>query len=129
MIKNYTTIQNQRAYFQNKTGIIKTYHCPIHGDYKMDEGTFKTSNQPCRKCFYIERSEKTLIDRTLDFISQAKQLHQSKYTYENIQYTNAHQKVNITCPEHGQFTQTPDHHLSGGKCPKCSGQTLQTELF
>src|SRR5690606_19306523 len=30
------------------------------------------------------------------------------------------EKVCIICPEHGDFFQTPDSHLNGQRCPKCS---------
>jgi hypothetical protein len=35
---------------------------------------------------------------------------------------NSHTKINITCPEHGEFPQTPNSHLNGNGCPSCKAQ-------
>src|SRR5690606_35066069 len=37
--------------------------------------------------------------------------------------------VIITCPEHGDFEQTPNAHLKGSGCPKCSGRGKTTEFI
>ena len=41
---------------------------------------------------------------------------------------NAHTKVCIICPEHGEFWQTPNKHLLGHKCPKCSESIIEKEI-
>ena len=35
-------------------------------------------------------------------------------------------KVCISCPEHGEFWQSPDVHTQGKGCPKCSGHYIPT---
>lgn len=37
-------------------------------------------------------------------------------------FVNAHTKVTIGCPEHGEFDQTPNEHRRGQRCPDCSGR-------
>ena len=37
------------------------------------------------------------------FIYKAKLIHGNKYDYSKTEYINAHTKVCITCPEHGEF--------------------------
>lgn len=65
---------------------------------------------------------------TLDrFINKAKKKHNFKYTYDNAVYKNAHTKLLITCPEHGDFLQTPNDHLSGCGCPECKMSHLEKE--
>jgi len=56
----------------------------------------------------------------LDFIAEAILVHGPIYNYSNVLYTNAITKVDIGCGEHGTFKQTPDKHLGGCGCPKCS---------
>ena len=44
-------------------------------------------------------------------------IHGDKYTY--TEYSGAHAPVEIVCPYHGSFSQTPNSHLRGRGCPKC----------
>lgn len=55
-----------------------------------------------------------------DFIQRSLEVHNRKYSYNKVDYTNNYTKVKITCPDHGVFEQTPVHHLRGQKCPVCS---------
>lgn len=54
------------------------------------------------------------------FILRSIELHGNKYSYEQVQYTNARTNVIITCKDHGTFPQLPTHHLKGSGCPKCA---------
>jgi len=54
-----------------------------------------------------------------DFIKEATILHNGRYNYSKTNYINAFEKVIITCPIHGDFTQKPNGHLSGRGCPVC----------
>ena len=54
-----------------------------------------------------------------EFIKEAREVHGDKYDYSKVEYVNAKTKVYIICPEHGEFWQAPDKHLSGNGCPKC----------
>ena len=59
---------------------------------------------------------------TEKFISEANVIHNGKYIYSKVEYSRAHSKVCIICPEHGEFWQEPNQHLKGYGCPKCSGK-------
>lgn len=54
-----------------------------------------------------------------DFLISAKEIHLDKYDYSNVFYIKSSQKVKIICYIHGEFLQTPHHHLSGAGCKKC----------
>lgn len=54
------------------------------------------------------------------FLKRAKVLHNNKYDYSKVEYKAAKEKVCIICKDHGEFNQTPDSHLNGQGCPKCS---------
>jgi rubrerythrin len=60
--------------------------------------------------------------KSLDtFISQANDTHSGKYDYSKVNYLNAHTKVCIICPVHGEFWQRPQDHIDKKQgCPKCS---------
>lgn len=67
---------------------------------------------------------------TEDFINKAKEIHNDKYDYSKVEYINRQTKVTITCPEHGNFEQQPNAHLSGQGCPLCGGRVqLTTKKF
>lgn len=54
------------------------------------------------------------------FVAKAKEIHHDHYSYdltpENVM---ANEKVEIICPDHGTFTQTPSIHLKGSGCKLC----------
>lgn len=47
-------------------------------------------------------------------------LHNNTYDYSKSVYTKSKGKLIIICPIHGEFTKTPNEHLEGQGCPKCS---------
>ena len=59
---------------------------------------------------------------TEQFIEKAREVHGDKYDYSKVEYIKNNEKVIILCKEHGEFLQTPQGHLSGRKCIKCSGK-------
>lgn len=54
-----------------------------------------------------------------DFLQRAKSAHGLKYNYSKVDYINCDTKVEIICPVHGTFFQTPYKHYKGQNCPKC----------
>ena len=64
-----------------------------------------------------------------EFIRRAKKVHGSKYDYSKVKYVNNKTKVCIICPEHGEFWQDPNSHLSGINCPKCSKSYMDQKYF
>jgi len=73
--------------------------------------------------------EKKLSKRTNEtFISLANEIHDKKYTYENVDYKNDRSKVFITCPVHGDFDQSPNAHLRGQGCPSCRESYGEKEI-
>ena len=69
---------------------------------------------------------------TVEFVLRARGVHGDKYDYSKVSYKNNSTKVCIICKEseHGEFYQTPDCHLIGNGCPKCSNNVkLTTKKF
>ena len=69
------------------------------------------------------------------FIKMANNVHNNKYNYDKVEYIKSCEKVIITCPIHGNFTQSPNNHLKNRGCPTCGKEnriklkTLSTELI
>jgi hypothetical protein len=64
---------------------------------------------------------------TEEFISKARFVHSNKFNYSLVCYKNSKEKVNIICPIHGIFEQSPNLHLSQKRgCPTC-GKLLGIE--
>lgn len=58
-------------------------------------------------------------NKTQNFITKAILKHGTAFSYENVVYINNKTKISITCPEHGDFQQTPNCHLKGRACTQC----------
>lgn len=62
------------------------------------------------------------------FISRANEEHSNKYDYSKVVYVNTYTHVNIICPIHGEFHQSPSNHMIGQGCPACKVVTLSPPL-
>ncbi|EDK7779825.1 hypothetical protein CKS97_20175 [Salmonella enterica subsp. enterica serovar Java] len=100
--------------YESKICII----CHEHGWFWQTPGNH-LHGQGCPKCAVNKRKEKLSKERDI-FIKQAKMIHHERYIYMCVDYLNTHSKVCIVCPKHGIFWQSPNKHLSGRCCPKCS---------
>ena len=63
------------------------------------------------------------------FIKRSNVIHHNKYDYSKVEYVNSSTKVCIICPEHGEFWQTPNKHMSGIGCPKCGVEKVLNRLL
>jgi hypothetical protein len=94
---------------KNKITII----CPKHGEFKQ-KGDHHLRGVGCPECKNVKNKN------TDKFIKDAKEIHSEKYNYSYVNYINNKTEVKIICPKHGEFKQTPNHHLRGEGCPTCS---------
>ena len=92
--------------------------CPEHGEF-WQTPTKHLQGRGCEKCGCLKRDKKARKSLA-DFVEKAKFVHNDKYDYSKVEYSNNHTNVCIICPEHGEFWQTPKSHLSGRGCPKCN---------
>lgn len=101
--------------------------CPKHGAFY--QSLYAHING--EKCPLCSKEEKILnMTKPLErFIEDARVVHGEKYDYSKVQYINDRTKVCIICPKHGEFWQTPNSHLQGSGCPKCSGKNRTTEDY
>ena len=102
-----------------------TLVCPVHGDFLIRPCTI-IRGCGCNACGAKEAQKKNRM-KPSDFLLKAREVHGWKYDYSKAEYTNTGTKVCIICPEHGEFWQTPHHHLNGSGCPECGRNDL-TEI-
>ncbi len=99
-------------YVNNHTPILIT--CPIHGNFEQRPSKH-LSGQGCPIC---KGTRKKTIE---EFIQQARKVHGNKYDYSKVEYINSITEVEILCPKHGSFRQTPRHHINCKcGCPQCN---------
>ena len=104
-----------------------TIHCPEHGFYEQT-ACHHISGQGCPKCGDMSSADSSRLS-IYEFIEKARSVHGDKYDYSKVDYINSRLKVVISCPDHGDFEQSPESHVYGQSgCPKCSGRQSKPEL-
>lgn len=58
---------------------------------------------------------------SVNIIERFNELHKGLYKYEDFEYINSNQRINIKCSEHGMFIQKVRKHLEGQGCKRCAG--------
>ena len=116
--ESYPTLELLSEYNGDKKYI--TVRCKIHDYIFNTKPNWLKHGQGCQKC-YNDRRGNSLRKTTQSFIEDAKKIHGDKYDYSKVEYKGNKIKVCIICPEHGEFWQAPNNHLSSKEgCPKCS---------
>lgn len=94
--------------------------CPSHGSFWQTPDKHINVGTGCPGC----KSALLSSDRRLTipgFVERATQVHGTLYDYSKVAFTNMHDRVEILCPRHGSFWQTPTNHVDGANgCPSCS---------
>ena len=95
--------------------------CPDHGVFLQDAKKHLAGNG-CHKCS-VARS----TSNKSEFIKKAQKLFGNKFDYSKVIYTRAADKVIINCPVHGEFSQTPNKHLTSKYGCSACGQVAVGE--
>lgn len=104
-------------YKNNSTNVLIT--CPVHGDFKQKPSVHLNGSgcTECRKDILRKKYQKT----NEEFETGARKIHGRRYDYSKVEYTSNKNKVEILCPDHGIFWQTPNNHLYAEYgCPTCA---------
>ena len=96
--------------------------CPEHGEFEQIPYKHLNAKHGCPLCGGSSPHTNE------SFIEASKRVHGDRYDYSLVEYVNNRTKVKIICPEHGVFEQTPQSHLLGNGCHRCSG-VRNTEEF
>ena len=114
--------------FDYKKGKIQIF-CPVEGHgwfsrIPVNHITHNKHRRPsgCPSCF-IEKDSKEKMKPFSQFLEDARKVHGKKYSYVRVSYSGAKKNMEITCPKHGSFFQTPDSHINGeAGCADCSNE-------
>lgn len=108
---SYPNIDNE---YKNKNSYI-TIVCNKHNYEFKTKPLNHVKNNGCKYCY----KDLTSVGKE-EFLKRAKEIHGDKYDYSKVDYKTSREKVEIICPVHGSFWQTPYHHTyNKNKCPKC----------
>lgn len=103
-------------YKNNRTKV--EIRCPKHGAFFSSPDNH-LQGSGCPNCG-IEKVHEGQMKDLESFISDSIKVHGSKYDYSLVKYSGGKRTVQIICPKHGQFKQTPNAHQSGSGCPNCN---------
>lgn len=103
--------------YSDKVEII----CRRCGKHFMQSPTKHLSGRGCPFCAKSERASNHKLT-TKQFIEKARMVHGDRYDYSKVNYKTSTDKVEIICPKHGVFEQTPNSHLNGNGCPQCGAE-------
>jgi len=112
-----------KSHFVNNTTKVIII-CPDHGEFKQMPRDHKTG-RGCMLCGRIKSSDAKRDDKTT-FIQKAHDIHGTRYDYSKVIYESSTKPVAIICPDHGEFYQQPNNHISGKGCLRCSGRSIPT---
>lgn len=91
--------------------------CPFHGPFRQ-RPAMHLMGTGCNECGKM-KTKAALSDDKDKFVTKARDIHGEKYDYSLVDYQGSDVKVEIICPIHGLFLQTPHMHLQGQECPVC----------
>lgn len=105
--------------------------CKQHGEFHITAYSH-LNGRGCQKCGELKRLSYIQNNKNVykqQFIDKANKIHNSKYDYSKVNYIDFHTKVEIICPIHGAFYQTPHNHISSKSgCPICKNSHLENEV-
>jgi len=109
---------SQVVYENNRTKVKIT--CPVHGMFEQIPNSHLLG-KGCAKC---SNNVKMTLN---EFIIRANDFHKNKYDYSKVTKLNSSEKIEIICPDHGNFLQSHYQHLKTG-CEKCGADKKKTPL-
>lgn len=129
VIKKFRDIHDNKydysEFYYTKNRIDSTIICPKHGRFTQSPWTHMNGHG-CPSC-----SDNKKLNND-DFIRRSKEINSINYNYDLVNYINMKTPVDIICPLHGLFKQTPSNHLiAKSGCPACSQSygEKQVEIF
>jgi hypothetical protein len=99
-----------------------TIICKEHGEFIQSLNNHINQKKGCPKCVKNFKLEKG------DFVNKSNIIHNNFYDYTNSDFINVATLVNIKCPIHGEFPQTPNNHLGGVGCPICNSSKGEKKI-
>lgn len=91
-------------------------------DDELDRRKHKHVSKKNSASISTKGKKRTYIKNKEQWFQRANEVHDNKYSYDNVVYEKSNTKVSITCPLHGDFLQQASNHLQGNGCPKCHSE-------
>jgi hypothetical protein len=113
------------VYYQNKSFV--TIICPKHGEFQQIPNSH-LNGRGCPQCGKEAMIDSLRLDFS-EFYERSVQKHGSRYDYDKSTYIDRKTKFRIICPKHGEFWQSPECHLLGAGCQKCSLSSFQLSVY
>jgi very-short-patch-repair endonuclease len=119
---NKANVIHNNLYNYSKVNYINadtpiTIICNDHGEFQQIPDFHINRKCGCPKC-----SNNVKLN-LIEFIEKANKIHNDKYDYSKVNYTNNRNNIVIICIQHGEFTQIPFVHLLSHGCPSCINKT------
>lgn len=92
--------------------------CPTHGIFEQKPSNHLYGEQGCEQC---ARDAHKLTTLTPERIEKLQKIHNNRYSYGDISVNKGF--INITCPDHGVFTQYLYFHEYGHGCSECNSSS------
>lgn len=96
--------------------------CLVHGEFSAAP-SHHLNGTGCPSCGR-DKVAAARRSSTYEFIQKAKRRHGERYDYSKSVYGRSNDSLVIICPQHGEFLQRADNHLSGFGCPRCGRENL-----
>ncbi len=97
--------------------------CPKHGEF-WQVPNHHLRGVGCPKCATNLRNLNPKRVGVDNFKQRANIIHNNKYDYSLVNFTNTIEYIEIICPIHGIFKQSASEHLRGRGCPECGKNTI-----
>ena len=94
--------------------------CSKHGIFEQTPDNH-LQGKGCKKC------AGNTIYSIEEIVEKFHNVHNNRYSYDNLEYRGIFSKIKINCYEHGDFFQTAKAHIDGKGCPKCNGRSLTND--
>ncbi|MEY8215079.1 MAG: DUF723 domain-containing protein, partial [Colwellia sp.] len=102
--------------------------CDKHGEFPQAPSGH-LAGRGCKTCGHDRTNASKRYD-TDKFIEEAKVIHGEFYDYLLVDYKGSAKPVIVTCPKHGSFPTTYEHHIKRGQsCPSCKNRDMDTVKF
>jgi len=123
LLKRFREVHGDRYHYIESTVTgrddLVTIICPKHGEFQQIAANHANGNG-CKGC-RTDAASKARRHTPDQWLARFRATHGDRYEYDKSTVTTAHNKMTITCPDHGPFEQTPGGHASGKGCPTCGG--------
>lgn len=121
-VRVFFTVSSQELQSRQKY----TFICEIHGPFVKEAGLIINKKTGCPKCGRLRAGKINSVKRKINaehFFEDCARIHNSKYSYDGIEYEHSLSKLRIWCPSHEVFFEVrADRHKKGQGCQLCSHQ-------